>query len=417
MSAPRSRGRPDPRVAGRASGKPRGDFDGRPSRERRLLRALGNVARTLPAAPSRGLIADREPVRRFHAHRGPRRIPFSRYIRQSRPHRPAERGSSPLGSPPMTSSDRATPTRRGLLGGAAVAGAAAPIALAAPASAATRYTPVRYRGAPLLSRADRHLVSRFSYGVTPALAKEVRAAGGARKWFEKQLTPGAVKEGGVTGLRGWWGPGLSYVGNAGAASLWDRQKREIEGGWEVMASYQRWALVRRIRSRRQVLETMSEFWENHFNVPVNGDAAFTWRTDYGMKLRAAALDVVRRPAADRDPPPSDGHLPEQRRQHQVGAEREPRSRAARAPHRRPDRGLHRGRRQELRPDPHRLPGRHVAGLLGDLQAPGPLDRPGDGDGLVTTTTPTRTGSRSRRSTSTSWPTTPRPPAGSRASCA
>lgn len=189
----------------------------------------------------------------------------------------------------MTSSDRATPTRRGLLGGAAVAGAAAPIALAAPASAATRYTPVRYRGAPLLSRADRHLVSRFSYGVTPALAREVQAAGGARKWFEKQLTPGAVKEGGVTGLRGWWGPGLSYVGNAGAASLWDRQKREIEGGWEVMASYQRWALVRRIRSRRQVLETMSEFWENHFNVPVNGDAAFTWRTDYGMKLRAAAL--------------------------------------------------------------------------------------------------------------------------------
>ena len=59
MSAARSRGWPDPRVAGRASGKVRGDFDGRPSRERRLLRALGNVARTLPAAPSRGLIADR----------------------------------------------------------------------------------------------------------------------------------------------------------------------------------------------------------------------------------------------------------------------------------------------------------------------------------------------------------------------
>ena len=35
-----------------------------------------------------------------------------------------------------------------------------------------------------------------------------------------------------------------------------------------MADYQNWLLLRRMTSQRQVLETMTEFWENHFNVPV-----------------------------------------------------------------------------------------------------------------------------------------------------
>ena len=223
--------------------------------------------------------------------------------------------------------------------------------------------------APLLSAADRHLVSRFSYGVTPALAKQVRAAGGARKWFEKQLAGGPASDPGTTGLRDWWAPGLSYTGNAGAAALWDRQKREVEGGWEVMANYARWALARRIRSNRQVLEIMCEFWENHFNVPVNGDAAFTWRTDYGMVIRANALGSFAGLLRAAILHPVDGDLPQQRGQHEVRAQREPRARAARAAHGRPHRRLHRGRRQELRPHPHRLPGRDVAGLL--LRPTGP----------------------------------------------
>jgi hypothetical protein len=190
----------------------------------------------------------------------------------------------------MSGDDRGLPTRRAVLGGALGAGAVAPLALpAAPASAATAYRPARVRRPRLLKAADRHLVSRFSYGVTPALAQQVRAAGGARGWFEQQLSPASVSDPGAVGLRDWWRPGLSYTGNAGAAELWRRQREEIEGGWEVMANYARWALARRILSRRQVLEVMCEFWENHFNVPVNGDAAFTWRTDYGMTIRAHAL--------------------------------------------------------------------------------------------------------------------------------
>ena len=45
-----------------------------------------------------------------------------------------------------------------------------------------------YRPAEVLPGRDRHLVTRFSYGVTPALAADVTKAGGAQEWFERQLT-------------------------------------------------------------------------------------------------------------------------------------------------------------------------------------------------------------------------------------
>ena len=147
------------------------------------------------------------------------------------------------------------------------------------------YTPAHWRGDPLLGRQARHLASRFSYGITPALAGQVVAAGGARAWFEQQLSPRSVDDPGIAKIRDWWAPGLRLSG----AEIWQRQVDGVEDGWEVMVNYARWALVRRLRSRRQVLELMREFWENHFNVPANGDGAFTWRTDYGVALGARAL--------------------------------------------------------------------------------------------------------------------------------
>lgn len=136
----------------------------------------------------------------------------------------------------------------------------------------------------LLSPAARHLVGRFSYGVTPALARDVRRAGGAGAWFEQQLAPGRIHDGAADRLRGWW-PSL----DRGPTDLWKRQDRGIEGGWEVMADYQRWVLLRRMRSRRQLHEVMTELWEHHFHVPVNGDAQFTWRSDFGTVIRRHAL--------------------------------------------------------------------------------------------------------------------------------
>jgi uncharacterized protein (DUF1800 family) len=56
-----------------------------------------------------------------------------------------------------------------------------------------------------------------------------------------------------------------------------------------MDDYGRWLLVRRIRTRRPVLEKMTEFWEGMLHVPVSGDAHFTWRVDYGDTIRTHAL--------------------------------------------------------------------------------------------------------------------------------
>ena len=39
-----------------------------------------------------------------------------------------------------------------------------------------KYRPARYAPTPVLGAADRHVVSRFSYGTTPELVREVQAA-------------------------------------------------------------------------------------------------------------------------------------------------------------------------------------------------------------------------------------------------
>lgn len=139
-------------------------------------------------------------------------------------------------------------------------------------------------GTPLLSVADRHLVGRFSYGLTPPLAASVRGAGGGAKWFERQLSPADISDVTADDIDTWW-PSLKNTPEA----LWQRHIREVEVGWEVMADYARWALLRRITSNRQLLEVMTEFWGNHLNIPADGDAPFTWRVAYGAAIRSNAL--------------------------------------------------------------------------------------------------------------------------------
>ena len=137
---------------------------------------------------------------------------------------------------------------------------------------------------PLLTPSQRHLVTRFGYGIDATLAKDVRLAGGAQAWFEKQLTrPGAFPDGAADEVRRWW-PDLDRK----PRDLWQRQVDEVRGGWEVMADYQNSLLLRRMRSQRQVLETMAEFWENHFNVPVGADGVYTWRVQ-GSRHRFGRL--------------------------------------------------------------------------------------------------------------------------------
>ena len=48
-------------------------------------------------------------------------------------------------------------------------------------------------------------------------------------------------------------------------------------------------MVRRIGSPQQVLEVMTEFWENHFHVPVNADNIMVYRAAYADVIRPLAL--------------------------------------------------------------------------------------------------------------------------------
>lgn len=189
---------------------------------------------------------------------------------------------SPAPAPPASS-------RRDLLHRGAATGTAGAVGLGVAgtgraAAAKGRHRGHRYQGATLLSSADRHLVTRFSYGLTPGLTRSVRRAGGAHEWFEAQLRPDRIDDRATDQLLDWW-PSLTFS----AGRLWDRQQNGVEGGWEVMASYQRWLLIRRIRTKRQVAEIMAEFWMHHLNVPVNHDATFTHRFDYDRVVRRYAL--------------------------------------------------------------------------------------------------------------------------------
>ncbi|WP_372727110.1 DUF1800 domain-containing protein [Nocardioides sp.] len=191
-------------------------------------------------------------------------------------------------TPEQVTPDQVAPatSRRTLLGQAAavgVGGAVAALAVPAPAEAA-RYRPARYRGKRMLTRRGRLVLSRFSYGITPALAAQVRKQGGWQKWFDKQLTPDRINDSQMRRYDAWW-PELSR----GPEDLWVRSRNGGLRGSQVMLSYERWVLTRRMYTRRQLLEVMTEFWENHFNVPAIGNDHFVHRKAYGDAIRARAL--------------------------------------------------------------------------------------------------------------------------------
>lgn len=172
-------------------------------------------------------------------------------------------------------------SRRSALAVGALGAAAATVGgVAAPASAAAAYVPGSFPGTPVLPAGERHLLNRFSYGVTPALRDEVLRVG-ARAWFDQQLSP---SDDGSDAAIDWW-PDLHRPAN----ELWQRADDEVRGGWEVMEDYGRRVLLRRITSPWQVREVMTEFWEHHFHIPSNGDPQFTHRAAYGDAIRARAL--------------------------------------------------------------------------------------------------------------------------------
>lgn len=141
-------------------------------------------------------------------------------------------------------------------------------------------------GTPVLVLEDRGLLvlERFTGGWTPALAEEVTASGGIDRWFAAQLDPAAVPDDFYTESSSWWTSLL-----ASTEEIWARDRAGTEGLWVASANYERWSMLRRMYSARQVLETMASFWEHHLHVPVDADGVGLFRSDYGRMIRQQAL--------------------------------------------------------------------------------------------------------------------------------
>jgi uncharacterized protein (DUF1800 family) len=136
-----------------------------------------------------------------------------------------------------------------------------------------------------LSSVDRHLARRFSGGISPDLTASIKAAGGGRAWFERQLRPGKVPDPDGDAVDSWF-PALKRT----PEQIFDRQENDVQGGWEVMYDLSRWTVSRRILSSRQLLEVMTDFWSNLLNVPIMDDEAWFHRVDYDRLIRTYALD-------------------------------------------------------------------------------------------------------------------------------
>lgn len=128
------------------------------------------------------------------------------------------------------------------------------------------------------------MLNRFSYGVTPALSAECRRAGGALPWFDQQLRPNRIGDSAADELADWF------------PSVWKEPgalvRAEAAGGpqgWEVAAAFARWTLMRRLHSRRQLHEVMTEFWSNLLHVPCPEKKSWPWRPSYDTVVRQHAL--------------------------------------------------------------------------------------------------------------------------------
>ncbi|WP_067164928.1 DUF1800 domain-containing protein [Microbacterium sp. TNHR37B] len=192
-----------------------------------------------------------------------------------------ESASTPSPPPPLVH-------RRSFLGGIATASAAAvalPLLDTPSARAADGYAPIPYPATPVATKAELHVIRRWTYGFQSAALAAVRAAGGPREWLEAQLTPEDVAESPkVAALDSWWRCITSTPDQIVA-----RDRSGEEEGWHAMAAYAAYALVRRQESNRQVLELMTEFWEDHFYIPIHDDGVFPFRISFGHRMRELAL--------------------------------------------------------------------------------------------------------------------------------
>ncbi|MCL8025631.1 DUF1800 domain-containing protein [Nocardioides bruguierae] len=157
----------------------------------------------------------------------------------------------------------------------------APYAAKESSTAVTASTSARPVALP--SAAGRHVLNRFSWGITPGLARAV-AGGKHLAWFDAQLAPARIKDGPGSRADRWW-PDLRRT----PLDQWMRYRDGTKSNWDMYYEHGQWVMAKRLLSHRQLLEVMTAFWENHLHVPLTTDGHFVWRPSYARLIRKHAL--------------------------------------------------------------------------------------------------------------------------------
>lgn len=142
------------------------------------------------------------------------------------------------------------------------------------------HAPAAGPAAPAVVGDELHLLRRVTYGVTPALLDDVRAAGGAGAWLEQQLAPDRLADPVCD----------ATLARFPLAQATPQQMHTLGNGtWEGMDALQRATFSRACWSRRQLLEVMVELWSDHLNVTCPSSEVWDVRPAYDLVLRAHAL--------------------------------------------------------------------------------------------------------------------------------
>ena len=126
-----------------------------------------------------------------------------------------------------------------------------------------------------------HLLRRATFGPTPALVAEVKTIG-TDAWLNQQLNPASIDDSVCD----------AYLTRYPTLPMTTAQIRASipQYSWDAMSQLVRATLARALWSKRQLLEVMTEFWSNHFNITTpNGDAWDLKTVDDREVIRKNAL--------------------------------------------------------------------------------------------------------------------------------
>lgn len=142
-----------------------------------------------------------------------------------------------------------------------------------------------YVATTIPTRQQLHLMNRMGCGYSRSTFAQMRAAGGGAAWFAAQLHPGEIAEGSKAAALPTWFPDLAES----AQLKWERQDSGSKGSWEYALDLANYSMLRRMHSKRPVLETMVDFWSNHLHVPADGDLCWVDRQSYDLLIREHAF--------------------------------------------------------------------------------------------------------------------------------